>query len=112
MMRSQRKGGASGRGGGSKGTRPASKGTRPGSKGSRPGSKGGRPGSRDAADRPRAFGLGAVNVALLVAAAVSIIAGYVLLDRGSITAAPMLLVLGYVVLIPAGLLVGSRRDRG
>ncbi len=98
MTRSQRKGGASGRGGGSKGTRP--------------GSREGRPGSRDAADRPRAFGLGAVNVVLLVAAAAAIIAGYVLLDRGSITAAPMLLVLGYVVLIPAGLLVGSRRDEG
>lgn len=71
-----------------------------------------RGGPRGAEDRPRAFGLGVLNAVLLVAAAASIIGGYVLLDRGSITAAPMLLVLGYVVLIPAGLLVGSRRDGG
>lgn len=52
------------------------------------------------------LGLGPVNYALFAAAVVSIVAGYVLLDRGSVTAAPMLLVLGYVVLFPAALLVG------
>lgn len=66
-------------------------------------------GARDVRGRPPALGLRLVNLLLLGAAAASIIAGYVLLDRGSITAAPILLVLGYVVLIPAGLLVGSRR---
>lgn len=54
----------------------------------------------------RWFGLGPVNYALFAAAVVSIVIGYVLLDRGSVTAAPMLLVLGYAVLLPAGLLVG------
>jgi hypothetical protein len=42
---------------------------------------------------------------------VAIVSGYVLLDRGSITAAPILLVFGYVVLIPAALLVGLRERR-
>jgi len=45
----------------------------------------------------------------LAAGAIVAIAGYVLLDRGSITAAPMLLVLGYAVLLPAGILAGWRR---
>lgn len=49
------------------------------------------------------------NLLLLAGAAATIVGGYVLLDRGSITAAPILLVVGYAVLIPAGLLVGSRR---
>ncbi len=38
-----------------------------------------------------------------------IVVGYVLLDRGSVTAAPLLLVLGYAVLLPAGLILGWRR---
>ncbi len=46
-----------------------------------------------------AFGLGLTSIA----------AGYVLLDRGSVTAAPLLLILGYVVFLPAGLILGWRR---
>lgn len=57
------------------------------------------------------FGLGPVNWALLGAAAVVIVVGYVLLDRGSVTAAPLLLTLGYVVLVPGGLLWGYRERR-
>lgn len=53
-----------------------------------------------------AFGIR--NIVALVGAAVAIVLGYLLLDRGSITAAPLLLVLGYAVLIPAGLLMGLR----
>ena len=41
-----------------------------------------------------------VNAALGVAGLVSLVLGYVLLSNGSITAAPLLLVLGYVVLLP------------
>jgi len=41
---------------------------------------------------------------LAVAAVLSIAAGYLLLSRGSITAAPLLLVLGYAVLMPAAIL--------
>jgi hypothetical protein len=57
-------------------------------------------------------GMGLVNAVLLGGAAIVIVIGYVLLDHGSITAAPILLALGYAVLIPAGLLVGYRRAGG
>lgn len=63
-------------------------------------------GSREARAGAGWLGLGPVNYALFAAAAVSVVVGYVLLDRGSVTAAPMLLVLGYAILFPAGLLVG------
>jgi hypothetical protein len=49
------------------------------------------------------------NWALLAAGAVAVFIGYVLLDRGSVTAAPLLLFVGYLVLIPTGLLAGLRR---
>lgn len=45
-----------------------------------------------------------VNVALLAAGLVSIIAGFVLLAGASTVAAPLLLVLGFVVLIPLGII--------
>jgi len=48
---------------------------------------------------------GAPNFLLLGGAALSLIAGYVLLAQGSVTAAPLLLVLGYVVLLPLGLIL-------
>lgn len=59
-------------------------------------------------DEERLAGLGPLNFLLLGAAVLAIVIGYILLDRGSITAAPVLLVVGYAVLVPAGLLVGSR----
>ncbi|HEY7461637.1 MAG TPA: hypothetical protein VIC59_07160 [Gemmatimonadota bacterium] len=58
-------------------------------------------------ERPR-IAFGRTNYALFGAAALVLVAGYVLLDRGSITLAPILLVLGYVVLLPAAILI--RRD--
>ena len=48
---------------------------------------------------------GAVNAALFVGAALALGAGYLLLARGSTTAAPILLVLGYCVLLPLGLIL-------
>ena len=45
-----------------------------------------------------------VNAAFGVAGLVALIAGYVLLSRGDTTAAPLLLVLGYVVLIPLAII--------
>ena len=57
-------------------------------------------------ERPRFLGLHVMNWALLLAGVVAVLFGYVLLNRGSVTAAPVLLVLGYMVLIPAGLLAG------
>ena len=46
-----------------------------------------------------------INGVLLAAGLAVIAAGYVLLARGSITAAPLLLVLGYGVLIPLGIIL-------
>lgn len=80
-------------------------------KGSAAGGRGGRAGRRTPEEGFRPAGLGPLNLVLLGAALVCLVVGYVLLDRGSITAAPVLLVLGYAVLIPAGLLIGSRARR-
>ena len=44
------------------------------------------------------------NWLLLGLGVASIVAGYVLLSGGSTVAAPLLLVLGYVVLIPLGII--------
>ena len=45
------------------------------------------------------------NLALLAAGMVAIVAGYVLLSGGDVVAAPLLLVLGYAVLIPLGIIL-------
>jgi len=55
------------------------------------------------------FAFGPVNYALLAVGVIVVIWGYLLLDRGSITAAPLLLVIGYAVLLPTGILAGWRR---
>ena len=47
---------------------------------------------------------GRKNYIIFVAAAVVILAGYIALSRGSITLAPILLLTGYLVLIPWGIL--------
>lgn len=44
------------------------------------------------------------NWILLAAGLLTIVLGYVLLSGGSTVAAPLLLVLGYVVLIPLGII--------
>jgi len=54
--------------------------------------------------------LGTRNYMILGAALVCILVGFLTLSRGSITLAPILLVLGYCVLVPYGLATG-RRDR-
>jgi len=48
---------------------------------------------------------GAVNAVLFGGAAVVLGAGYLLLARGSTTAAPILLVVGYCILLPLGLIL-------
>ena len=48
---------------------------------------------------------GAVNFGLLAGAALSLAGGYLLLWHGSTTVAPLLLVLGYCVLLPLGLVL-------
>jgi len=54
------------------------------------------------------FGFARINIALLAAGVVAVILGYLLLNAGSTTAAPLLLIAGYAVLIPAGLIWGVR----
>lgn len=47
----------------------------------------------------------AINGILLAAAVASIVIGYALLAKGSNVAAPLLIVLGYAVLIPLGIIL-------
>jgi len=56
------------------------------------------------ADAPTALRFTKVNAALGVAGVTALVAGYGLLAQGSITAAPLLLVLGYVVLLPMAII--------
>ncbi len=49
--------------------------------------------------------LGKKNYAIMGAGLLTIVIGFITLASGSITLAPILLVLGYCVLIPVGLLV-------
>jgi hypothetical protein len=51
------------------------------------------------------FRWGPANTVLLLAGVALLVAGYLSLSRGSITMAPVLLVTGYCVFIPASLLV-------
>jgi len=53
------------------------------------------------------FKWGMGNSLVLAFGFVVLVAGYVSLSKGSITLAPVLLVFGYVVLIPASLLIRS-----
>ena len=55
---------------------------------------------------------GTRNYSALGAALACILLGFLLLSRGSITAAPVLLVLGYCVLIPYGLATGQKSTPG
>lgn len=63
------------------------------------------PTNAPADERPGAVRFAPLNWALLAAAALAIVAGYVSLSGGSTVLAPLLLVLGYVVLIPLGIIV-------
>ena len=53
---------------------------------------------------PAGLAFTSVNAALGAAGVASLVAGYWLLGQGSITAAPLLLVLGYVVLLPMAII--------
>lgn len=52
---------------------------------------------------------GKMNYIIFAAAAVVILLGYFALSRGSITLAPFLLLVGYLVLIPWGILARSSK---
>ena len=51
------------------------------------------------------------NYLLMGAGLAAIIIGYIALGSGSITLAPILLVLGYCVLFPLGIVLGDRREK-
>jgi len=59
----------------------------------------------NAGPRARTLHFQAKNIVLLAAGLAAITLGYVLLAGGSTVAAPLLLVLGYVVLIPLGIIL-------
>jgi hypothetical protein len=63
-----------------------------------------RPKTTTPEDRP-SLRFSVVNGVLGVAGLAAIVAGYALLAQGSITAAPLLLVLGYVVLLPLAIIL-------
>lgn len=56
------------------------------------------------------FTWGPLNSLLLGLGVVVLLGGYVALARGSITLAPVLLILGYCALIPASLVVRSKQE--
>lgn len=64
-------------------------------------------------NKTEGLGLGPINYIILVAGLISILVGYLLLKQGSITLSPILLVLGYVVLIPIGLILnlGKKKNK-
>lgn len=53
----------------------------------------------------RSLRFGPVNLALGAAGLVTLVLGYWLLAQGSVTAAPLLLVLAYVVLLPLAIIL-------
>ena len=69
---------------------------------------------RSAAASPTNFqrlDLGRKNRILFFSGLGAIVLGFLLLSRGDITLAPILLVVGYIVLIPWALVAKSRSDR-
>jgi hypothetical protein len=59
------------------------------------------------------FNWGTTNTVLLALGLGMILAGYFALSRGSITLAPLLLVAGYVIVVPAALvLLGKGKTSG
>lgn len=68
----------------------------------------GRAPRRETSDPQGDLNFGPRNYLALGAALVFILVGFLLLSQGSITLAPILLVLGYCVLVPYGLATGRR----
>ena len=68
-----------------------------------------RPAQARAGRQGGSFLLGQRNALLLMVGILIIVIGYFLLGRGSITAAPLLLVLGYCVVIPLSIILWIKR---
>ena len=60
--------------------------------------------------KQQALPFNGINYALFVAALVGIGLGFLLLSSGSLTAAPIVLVFSYLVLIPAAIMWGHSKD--
>jgi uncharacterized membrane protein len=71
--------------------------------------KPGKPAQRKRERRVEAFVWRPRNALMMVAGILSIIVGYFLLGKGSITAAPVLLVLGYCVIVPLSVILWVRK---
>jgi hypothetical protein len=68
---------------------------------------------RKPAESDLGFNWGAVNTGLLALGLILILVGYFALSKGSITLAPLLLVAGYVVVVPAAIvLLGREKASG
>ena len=63
------------------------------------------PKSAKADSLPNSLSFSMINAILLLAGLLAITGGYVLLGQGSTVGAPLLLVLGYAVLIPLGIIL-------
>ncbi len=61
--------------------------------------------TRTAAGPDSSLRFSRINAILILAGVASIVAGFVFVANGSTVAAPLLLVLGYVVLIPLGIIL-------
>jgi hypothetical protein len=58
------------------------------------------------ATAPRAsLKFSAINGILLAVGMLTIVAGYAMLSRGSTVGAPLLLVLGYAIIVPVGIII-------
>ncbi len=67
--------------------------------------------SKKARARRNLVVFGERNVLLLMAGLIVILIGYLLLGRGSITAAPILLVLGYCVMVPLSIILWTKQSK-
>jgi hypothetical protein len=65
---------------------------------------------RKAVESDLGFHWGAANSLLLGAGVAAVVTGFFTLSKGSLTLAPVLLVLGYVGLIPASLVLRGRNQ--
>jgi hypothetical protein len=61
--------------------------------------------SKSGSDAKAPLRFSAINVVLGVAGILAVALGYYLLAQGSITAAPLLLVVGYLILLPLAIIL-------
>ena len=60
--------------------------------------------------RKGSLAMGSRNILMLFVGIIIIVIGYFLLGRGSITAAPLLLVLGYCVVVPLSIILWVKKS--